>query len=157
MRPMILLATAAFASLFALPAYAGPAEDAFLAKLTGAWTGSGTVTGEDEGAVSCTLTFKPTPGGEKFSGKCLAKGLAGGQSFSGTISYNDKTRKYEAGGNGQTSVGVKSGSSVVFTSDFKGMIKGTSVMKVSTSKILIDATIDRGRGKVSKSHVTFSK
>ena len=157
MRPIMMLATAAVASLIALPAYAGPAEDAFLAKLTGTWTGAGTVTGEDQGTVACTLSFKPAPTGEKFSGKCVAKGLTGGQTFSGTISYNDKTKRYEAGGNGQTSVGVKSGSSVVFTSALKGIVTGTTVMKVSTGKILIDATIDRGRGKTSKSHVTFTK
>ena len=157
MRTITLLATAAFASLFTLPAYAGTAENAFLARLTGSWTGSGTVTGEDDGPVSCALTFKPAPTGAKFSGKCVAKGMAGGQTFSGTISYNEKAKRYEAGGNGQTSIGVKSGSSVVFTSDLKGIVTGKSVMKLSTSKILIDATIDRGRGKTSKSHVTFTK
>src|ERR1700750_917461 len=95
MRLIPILAFAA-TSLLAVPAYAGPAESAFLAKLTGSWSGSGTATGADAGQIDCTITFKPADAGEHFSGKCNADSVGFEQSFSGSMSYNDAKKQYEA-------------------------------------------------------------
>ena len=143
---------AALIAFSAAPTYAGTAEDAFLSKLVG------TLTGADNAAITCKLVFKPKSGAVNFSGKCDAEGL-GMQNFSGVISYNDKTKKYEAAGADQTAVGVKSGSSVVFTTKLRTMAGvGNSVMKVASNKIVIDVEIARGpKDALSKSHMILTK
>ncbi len=54
------------------PVLAGPAEDAFLAKLQGVWSGSGTLTGSETGKVDCTMTIRARSEGLNFRGKCDA-------------------------------------------------------------------------------------
>ncbi len=142
-------------------AFAGAAEDAFLGKLVGSWTGTGTVTGTKNTSLDCTLSFKASSGKVSFSGKCNAEGL-GPQSFSGVLDYNDKAGRYEAtsgGASSKVTVGVKSGSSVVFTSDVRGIAgSGTSVMKVSASKIVIDTNVtQKSSGDTYVAHVVMSK
>jgi hypothetical protein len=152
----IPILTFAAACLIALPASAGPAEDAFLAKLTGSWTGSGTATGADAGQINCTMTFKPADGGEHFSGRCNAESVGFEQSFSGSMSYNDAKKQYEAESNGRKQIGTKGGGGVSFVTKISGMMgKGTSTMKVTASKITIDVALS-GEKNI-KSRIVFTK
>ena len=156
--PFLTTTLAALIAFSAAPSYAGTAEAAFLAKLAGTWTGGGQLTGADNAAITCKLVFKPKSGAINFSGKCDAEGL-GMQNFTGVISYNDKTKKYEAAGADQTAVGIKSGGSVVFTTKLRTMAGiGNSVMKVAANKIVIDVEIARGpKDALSKSHMILTK
>jgi hypothetical protein len=157
MRLVLPLAAAAALAFVAAPALAGPAETAFLSKLPGTWTGAGTITGGDGGAVKCKQTLK---GSDKisFSGTCDA-GNYGPQTYSGALTYSDAARQYQARSNGETVVGTRSGSSVVFKSRMKTLAgTGDSVMKLSASAIVIDVDITRSdTGDRMKSHITFTK
>jgi hypothetical protein len=158
-----ILAVAAATMLWVTPAFAGAAENAFLAKLVGTWTGTGTVTGTESATLACKLTYKANGDRVRFSGRCTAKGLeAPPQSFSGTMFYDDKSKQYLATGNGQTAAGVKTAGGVTFTTKLKQMgAVGTSVMKITAKSIVIDANITRqgtgmGGGQYI-AHMTFKK
>ena len=156
MRLIPTLAFAFVAASMALPAYAGPAEDAFLGKLTGAWSGGGTATGADAGPITCSMTFRPADGGTHFSGSCNAAGVGFEQSFSGSVTYNDAKKRYEAVSNGRNQVGTKSGGGVTFVTKITGMVgKGTSTMKLTTNRITIDVALT-GDTPI-KSHIVFTK
>ena len=150
-RPSLTAAAvAALLVLGAAPAFAGTAEDNFMAKLVGSWAGAGSISGSETGALDCTMSFR---------GKCKTEKF-GDQSFSGSIAYNDKKAQYEATSpSGEISIGKKSGSSVVFTTKLKSIAgSGESVMKLTTSKVTVDTSLKRsGSGGSIKSHVVMSK
>jgi hypothetical protein len=152
-----LPALAVSLALCASPALAGAADQAFLAKLAGTWTGSGTISGDEQGSVDCKLTLSGTDK-VNFRGMCDA-GKFGPQDYSGVLTYDEPSKKYLARSNGQTVVGVKSGASVVFTSKMKTMAgTGNSIMKLSTSTIAIDVDLVRSdTGEKLKSHLNFKK
>ena len=152
-------AVAALLVLGAAPAFAGTAEDNFMAKLVGSWAGAGSISGSETGALDCTMSFRGKKGGVSFRGKCRTEKF-GDQSFSGSIAYNDKKAQYEATSpSGEISIGKKSGSSVVFTTKLKSIAgSGESVMKLTTSKVTVDTSLKRsGSGGAIKSHVVMSK
>jgi hypothetical protein len=137
-----LLLAAALAAMPAV-AMAGAPEQAFLAKLPGVWTGKGTLTGAETGTVNCTLTIRQRSDGVNFSAKCDVSEF-GPQNFSGVIGYNDATGRYEARSQGgEITIGTKSGNSVVFTAEMKGIAEGTTTMKVGTSRIVVDTKARR--------------
>lgn len=159
MKSTSLAAAAAVTVLLlgAAPAFAGKTEDAFLSKLQGIWSGSGLLTGDETGKVDCTMTIRNRDEGVNFRGKCDA-GEFGPQSFSGIVSYNDVAGRYEAKSQGDVTLGVKEGSSVVFTIALKGIATGTSVMKLSQSKAVIDTIVKKpGSKDVIKSHMVLTK
>ena len=92
---------AAMIALTAAPAFAGPAETAFLQKLTNTWSGKGNLQGANSGPIACKIVI--TGGGKstKFQGRCNIPDMAQ-QAFSGSISYNDKTKQYESRSSGST-------------------------------------------------------
>jgi hypothetical protein len=158
---MTRFARIAFAAAIALApasAFAGAAEDAFLAKLPGVWKGKGTITGAEKGTVDCILNVRQRSVGVNFSVKCDVTEF-GAQSFSGVISYNDAKGQYEAkSGSGEITVGKKSGNAVIFEGKMKGLVVGTSVMKVTTSKVTVDATVRRPDGNSDiKSHLELKR
>jgi len=146
------------ALLVPAPAFAGASEDAYLSRLVGVWSGKGTLSGAETGKVSCTLTIRQRTDGVNFSVKCEVPEF-GPQNFSGVISYNDATGKYEArSSGGDVTVGAKKGSSIVFTADMKGMAEGTSVMTISNSRVVVDATVRRPGGTADiKSHIEMTR
>jgi hypothetical protein len=145
-------------TLLAAPALAGPAEDTFLAKLVGSWSGKGTLTGAESGVVDCSMSFRQRSAGVTFRGKCDVTGF-GAQTFSGTLSYNDKLNRYEAASaSGDITPGVKSGKSVVFTTKLKGLATGQSVMKLSTTRVVVDTTVKRSASSGDiKSHIELKR
>ncbi len=157
-RSLASLAAAA-ATLVALsvaPAFAGPAENAFLTRLAGSWSGGGKVTGAQAGAVACKLQLKPSGALLNFTGRCNAADL-GSQSFSGSLTYNDAAKRYEARSSGGTAIGVKRGSAVMFTSKMNTIAgTGTTVMSLGASRISIDFNL-AGQDGASKAHIVFSK
>jgi hypothetical protein len=159
MRRLIPAALSVVLILSTAPVFAGPSEDAFLAKLPGTWTGKGTISGAESGVIECTLTMRQRDEGISFRSKCDVPQY-GPQSFSGSIAYNDKAGQYEAKSpSGDVSVGVKKGSSIVFTGKMKGIAVGTSILTISTSRIVVDSTVRRpgGSGGEIKSHVEMKR
>jgi hypothetical protein len=144
---MIRPALLAFAlALAPLPALAGAAEDAYLAKLVGLWTGAGKLTGGETAAINCRLTVRQVSAGVNFAAKCDVEDLPA-QNFSGVISYNDGTKKYEAKSpGGDITIGTRSGSTLTFTGKVKGIAEGTSTMKLSPSRIIVATDVRRPGG-----------
>lgn len=157
-RTLSLLVATAIA-LAPLPALAGTAEDNFLARLVGTWAGKGTLTGAETGEINCKATLRQRSDGVNFSVKCDVPEF-GPQNFSGIVSYNDAKGQYEAKSpGGEITVGTKSGNAVVFSAKLKGIAEGTSVMKLTTSRIVVDTVAKRpggGSGDI-KSHLELSK
>jgi hypothetical protein len=157
-RSLSLVLVAAL-TLGASPAFAGTAETAFMGKLVGTYAGKGTLTGSRTGTFECTLTMRAKGEGISYRGKCDVEEF-GSQSFSGDITYNDKAGRYEASSpTGTTTVGSKSGGGIAFTSKFRGMASGTSVMKMASGKITVDTTIKdpEAKGGTIQSHIVMSK
>lgn len=146
-------------SLAPLPALAGDKEDAFLARMVGKWSGTGTITGDETGKLACTSTIRNVSGGINFKVKCELPEF-GNQNFSGFVSYNDDEGRYEAkSSNGQITIGTKSGNAVIFNGEMKGLAVGTSVMKMTSSKITVDTKVKRpgGSGGDIKSYLELRK
>ena len=159
----VLALAAALVSPMALPATAGQAESALLAKYAGQWRGTGKVTGPDPGTVVCRITFKPTSSGKlTYSGRCSYSGQ-GSASFRGTMFYNDAKRRYEASTSGQggsaTTVGKKQGGSIVFSARNMETRYGTasSVMTLSGSSIKMSFKLIDKDGETTASSISFSR
>lgn len=143
----------------AAPAFAGPAEEKYLASLVGTWTGKGKITGAQAGSVSCRLTVKPSSGKLNFNGRCTYSGSSTPQSFSGSIRYNDDKGVYESTSMGKSVAGKKSGSTLSFTTSAKDMRGNmSSTMSLSPSKASVAFQIvDSQTKKPSKGSVSFTK
>ena len=141
-----------------LPAFAGASEDAFLTRMVGVWTGKGTFSGSEEGEVSCRSTVRQRSEGINFSTKCDVPEF-GAQSFSAVVSYNDEEGRYEAKSTGgEVTIGTKSGNAVIFNAKLKGMAVGTSVMKMTASRIVVDTNVKRpGSSDQITSHIELTK
>lgn len=152
---LLLAAAVALSPAFAL---AGLPEDAFLAKLPGIWKGRGVLTGAESGTVDCTLTVRQRKVGVNYSVKCDVPEF-GQQSFSGIISYNDAEARYEAHSpSGDVTVGTKKGGNIIFTAKMKGIAEGTSVLSLSTSRIIVDTTVRRPGGTADiNSHIELKR
>lgn len=133
------------AALVALPAvtFAGTKEDTFLASLVGKWSGTGKLTGSESGQLVCNSTIRTVSDGVNFRVKCDIPEF-GAQNFSGTLAYNDDESRYEAKSTGgEITIGTKSGNAVIFNMKMKGIAAGTSVMKLTTTKIIVDTKVKR--------------
>lgn len=158
----LTLAAAAFGFLsVAAPVgvVAGPSETDFLQSLAGSWSGRGEVSGEDGGTVTCRLTFKPAGARLNYNGRCALPGGSGSQSFSGRITYNDRTGEFESTSRGRTVAGEQSGSTLVFTTtqnDTRG--RGTSTMRLSPGGISVTFDmVNKRNGERSKGSIPFSR
>lgn len=151
------LALAFVLSLFLFaPVAAAEADVAFLQRLAGSWQGSGKLTGDDAGTITCRLSLKPNGARLTYSGRCGVRGQ-GSQSFQGTIVYNDKARRYEARSRGQVAVGSKSGNTLTFS--FTGKtVQGnvTSTMRFSPSALRVDFRTVGSRGTM-QARIPFSR
>ena len=148
MRTANRLLTAALFGLTALAsptsAYAGPTETKYLQSLVGNWTGRGKVTGDEPATVSCRMTLKPSGGSTS-------------QSFSGRITYNERKGVFESTSRGNTVVGQRSGSRLVFTTRQNGVGgKGVSTMTLSPGGLNVSFDMVRN-GERSKGSIPFSK
>ena len=149
--------TATLLALTAAPALAGPAETAFLQKLTANWTGRGKLTGAQSGAVACRLVISGGGQSVKYQGRCTIPDMAS-QAFNGAISYNEKTKRYEIRSISGSVPGIKRGNSLVFTTK-DSSIQGTSysTMTFSPSSLVINFTIVDKKGNKTTSTISFSR
>jgi hypothetical protein len=149
--------TATLLGLTAAPALAGPAETAFLQKLTANWTGRGKLTGAQSGPVACRLVISGGGQSVKYQGRCTIPDMAT-QAFNGAISYNDKTKRYEVRSISGSVPGVRRGNSLVFTTK-DNSLQGTaySTMTFSPTNLSIDFTIVDKKGEKTTSQISFSR
>ena len=158
LRNAILAATAAaMIALTAAPALAGPAETAFLQKLTNTWSGRGNLQGANSGPIACKIVI--TAGGKstKFQGRCNIPDMAQ-QAFSGSISYNDKAKRYEAKSVGGTVPGVRKGDKLVFRNSSRNAGgTATSTMTISPGSLVVDFALVDKKGDKTTSRITFSR
>src|SRR5690348_4315190 len=142
----------------AAPALAGPAETAFLQKLSSTWSGKGNLKGANTGPIACKVVF--TAGGKstKFQGRCNIPDMAQ-QAFSGTISYNDKTKQYESRSSSGTVPGVRKGDKLLFRTSSRNLAgTSTSTMTISPSSLVVDfALVEKKSGEKTTSRITFSR
>lgn len=159
LRPVVLSAvTAVMIALTAAPAMAGPAETAFLQKLSANWVGKGKLQGSQTGPISCRIVV--TAGGQsaKYQGRCNIPDMAS-QAFNGAITYNDAKKQFETRSIGGTVVGQKHGNALVFTTTNRTM-GGTaySTMTISPTSLTVDfAIVDNKSGDKTTSRITFAK
>ena len=154
---LLSAATAALMVLSAAPAFAGPTETAFLQKLGASWTGKGKLTGAQTGQVSCRIVITAKGQSAKYQGRCTIPDLAA-QAFNGSITYNDKLKRYESRTMNGVVPGIKRGSSLVFT-DSRRSMQGTSYsqMTISASSLVVTFTLVDKDGEKTKSTVSFTK
>jgi hypothetical protein len=81
------------------------------------------------------------------------------QRISGAIVYDDASRRYLGTGGGQTVVATRSGSALLMTTKLRGMIgTGTSTLRLTSSKLTIDATINAADSSGQyQSHIVLAK
>lgn len=159
----VLALASALTLPLALPATAGPTENALLAKYEGNWRGTGKVVGPDPGTVVCRLTFKAASAGKlTYSGRCSFGG-SGAASFRGSMVYNDDTKRFEAASSAQgastTTIGKRAGNTIVFASAGVKTTYGTasSVMTLSGSSIKLGFTLVDKKGQTTASTISFKK
>jgi hypothetical protein len=149
--------TATLLALTAAPALAGPAETAFLQKLTANWTGRGKLTGAQSGPVACRLVISGGGQSVKYQGRCTIPDMAS-QAFNGAISYNDKARRYEIRSISGSVPGIKRGNSLVFTTKDNSMQGSSySTMTFSPTSLVINFTILDKKGNKTTSQISFSR
>lgn len=149
---------AAMIALAAVPAYAGPAETAFLQKLSNTWQGKGNLQGANSGPIACKVVVTSGGKSSKFQGRCNIPDMAQ-QAFSGSISYNDKTKQYESRSASGTVPGIRRGDKLVFRTSSKNMAgTATSTMTISPSSLVVDfALIEKKTGDKTTSRITFTR
>ena len=156
-RQTLALLVTALLAVSAVPAVAGPAENAFLQRLTANWVGKGRLQGAQSGPVACRIVVSSGGQSAKYQGRCNIPDMAS-QAFNGAIFYNDKAKRYEARSVGGTVPGIKRGNTLVFTTKSSTMA-GTSysTMTISPTSLVVDFTLlDRDKQKTT-SRITFSK
>jgi len=150
--------TAIVLAVSAAPAFAGPAETAFLAKLTNNWVGKGKLTGAQTGPIACRVVL--TGGGQsiKYQGRCNIPDMAS-QAFNGAIIYNDKLQRYETRTLAGVVAGVRRGDKLVFTTTSKSIAGSSySTMTISATSFTVDfAIVDGKTGDKTTSHISFTK
>ena len=151
----VLLAASLVASV--TPAFAGPAETAFLQRLTASWTGKGKMVGAEPGPINCRIVISGGGQSIKYQGRCAIPDMAS-QAFNGAISYNDQLKRYETHSVAGSAIGVRHGDSLVFTTTER-TIGGTSssTMSISPSSLVVDFSIVDRDGQKTSSHITFGK
>jgi hypothetical protein len=149
---------AAMIALTAAPAFAGPAETAFLQKLSNTWSGKGSLKGANSGPIACKIVISGGGKSTKFQGRCNIPDMAQ-QAFSGSISYNDKTKQYESRSAGGTVPGIRKGDKLVFRTSNRSIAgTATSTMTISPSSLVVDfALVDAKSGDKTTSRITFSR
>ncbi len=157
-KSVIAFLAAATLAVSAAPAFAGPAETAFLQKLTNNWVGKGKLTGAQSGPIACRVVL--TAGGQsvKYQGRCNIPDMAA-QAFNGAIVYNDSLKRYETRTIGGVVPGVRRGDKLIFTTTSKS-IAGTSysTMTIAATSFTVDfALVDGKTGEKTTSHISFTK
>lgn len=156
-KKTIAFLAAALLAVPAVPSFAAPADVQLLQSYAGTWSGQGQLTGPDSGSVRCRLTFRPSGQKLSFNGRCTVAGT-GTRGFSGSISFNEQSGRFEASSTDGTVAGRKSGNTITFdmsSSTVQGEV--TSSMSLRGNQIRVDFELKDREGQVSGSRVTFTR
>ncbi len=168
-RSFAAAATIAVSSLAVAPAMAGPAEMDLLSGYVGNWNGNGVmVGGQQPEPFRCRMQVqKGNQAKVNFAGRCTLVNF--NLSVSGTIAFNDKTRRYEAAmssnaGFSGVAAGRISGDSITFDLAEKQVDKGGNDMRIGSKVSLVADTINidfeiefNNSGNVLTAKVPFSR
>jgi hypothetical protein len=144
-----------------LPAFAGAAEEALLARYAGNWRGTGEVKGPDPGSVVCRLSFKPTESGAlSYSGRCSFG--AGGYSFRGAMAYDDSKGRFfsqsTVQGEQVNTTGKRSGNTITFASSMETRYgDASSSFSLAGNSIKLSFKVVDKKGRAMTSSINFSK
>ena len=171
-RRLILIAAflaAALTPIVALPARSGPAELGLLTSYIGNWNGEGVlVGGEAPEAFTCRLNI--TKGNQtkiNYAGRCHLINM--NLSVSGTIAFNDSSRRYEAAMSSNAgftgiAVGRQQGDNVTFHLTEEEVDRGGNVVRIGADihlvngKITVDFEVEFNEsGQVLTASVPFSR
>jgi len=142
--------------LAAAPAFAGPAEVAFLQRLSANWTGHGRLVGAQSGPVTCRIQISSGGQTAHYQGRCTIPDAAA-QAFNGSISYDDATHHYISRSIGGDTIGVRHGDTLTFTNKTNSMMGRTySTMRISPSSLVIDFAIVDQDGSKTSSTISFT-
>jgi len=146
-RSFAAAATIAASSFAVAPALGGPAEMDLLSGYVGSWRGEGVmVGGEQPEAFRCRMQVqKGNQAKVNFAGRCTLVNF--NLSVSGTIAFNDKSRRYEAAmssnaGFSGVAAGRISGDAITFDLAEKQVDKGGNDMRIGSKVSLVADTIN---------------
>lgn len=146
-RSFAAAATIAVSSLAVAPAMAGPAEMDLLSGYVGNWKGNGVmVGGQQPEPFRCRMQVqKGNQAKVNFAGRCTLVNF--NLSVSGTIAFNDKSRRYEAAmssnaGFSGVAAGRISGDMITFDLAEKQIDKGGNDMRIGSKVSLVADTIN---------------
>jgi hypothetical protein len=146
-RSFAAAATIAVSSLAVAPAMAGPAEMDLLSGYVGNWKGNGVmVGGQQPEPFRCRMQVqKGNQAKVNFAGRCTLVNF--NLSVSGTIAFNDKSRRYEAAmssnaGFSGVAAGRISGDTITFDLAEKQIDKGGNDMRIGSKVSLVADTIN---------------
>jgi hypothetical protein len=157
----VLALIPAFLAPVTLPAFAGQAENALLAKYVGNWRGTGEVTGPNAGSVVCRLSFKPTDAGAvSYSGRCSFG--AGGYSFRGAMAFDDAKKRFfsqsTAQGEQINTTGKRSGNTITFASSLDTQYgAATSNFSLAGNAIKLSFKMVDKKGRATTSAISFAR
>ena len=150
-----------FFAPLSLPALAGSAENALLAKYAGNWRGTGEVTGPNAGSVVCRLSFKPTDtGAVSYTGRCSFG--AGGYSFRGAMAYDDAKKRFYSQSSVQgeqvNTTGKRSGNTITFSSTTKTQYgDAASSFSLAGNAIKLSFKVIDKKGRATTSAINFAR
>jgi hypothetical protein len=146
-RSFAAAATIAVSSLAMAPAMAGPAEMDLLSGYVGNWKGNGVmVGGQQPEPFRCRMQVqKGNQAKVNFAGRCTLVNF--NLSVSGTIAFNDKSRRYEAAmssnaGFSGVAAGRIIGDTITFDLAEKQIDKGGNDMRIGSKVSLVADTIN---------------
>lgn len=146
-RSLAAAATIAVSSLAVAPAQAGPAEMDLLSGYIGNWKGNGVMLGgQQPEPFRCRMQVqKGNQAKVNFAGRCTLVNF--NLSVSGTIAFNDKTRRYEAAmssnaGFSGVAAGRINGDTITFDLAEKQVDKGGNDMRIGSKVSLVAETIN---------------
>lgn len=147
LRSLAAAAAIAVSSLAVAPAMAGPTEMELLSGYVGNWKGNGVmVGGQQPEPFRCRMQVqKGNQAKVNFAGRCTLVNF--NLSVSGTIAFNDQTRRYEAAmssnaGFSGVAAGRISGDSITFDLAAKQIDKGGNDMRIGSKVSLVADTIN---------------
>lgn len=146
-RSFAAAAAIAVSSFAVAPAFAGPAEMDLLSGYVGNWKGNGVmVGGQQPEPFRCRMQVqKGNQAKVNFAGRCTLVNF--NLSVSGTIAFNDKSRRYEAAmssnaGFSGVAAGRIDGERITFDLAEKQVDKGGNDMRIGSKVSLVADTIN---------------
>lgn len=140
-RLLFLALVAGLTLSSAVPAFAGPTENAFLESYIGNWKGDGLLTGgdEDESFVCRVNVTAGREGKINYAGRCTVAGL--NLTVAGTIAYIEESKRYEAAMTSNATfsglaIGRKQGTKVIFDLRERDVHEGADM--TITSQVALD-------------------